>query len=203
MSSERFPRRPPRLPFVFQRSTPIYFVTFLTHQRRSWLAGPEVHAAFVAFAEAAAREHEVFIGRYVLMPDHVHLFVRGGPAFRLGAWVGTLRRCLARARPSASQSDAATSAPCSHGPLGRESDTPCSQGAPRREDATHHREGGTPRRAERIWQEGFFDHLLRHDESLDQKWAYVRENPVRAGLVARWEDWPYAGCLHVLDHAEL
>lgn len=43
------------------------------------------------------------------------------------------------------------------------------------------------------WQEGFFDHVLRSDESYAQKWEYVRQNPVRAGLVASPEDWPYQG----------
>jgi putative transposase len=41
------------------------------------------------------------------------------------------------------------------------------------------------------WQPGSFDRLLRSDESLHDKWLYVEENPVRAGLVKRWEDWPY------------
>ena len=41
------------------------------------------------------------------------------------------------------------------------------------------------------WQAGSFDRLLRHDESLRDKWLYVEENPVRAGLVTRWEGWPY------------
>lgn len=41
------------------------------------------------------------------------------------------------------------------------------------------------------WQRGSFDRLLRHDESLQEKWIYVEENPVRAGLVNRSEDWPY------------
>jgi len=44
-----------------------------------------------------------------------------------------------------------------------------------------------------IWQAEFFDHVLRSAHSYDQKWVYVRENPVRAGLVARPEDWPHAG----------
>ena len=44
-----------------------------------------------------------------------------------------------------------------------------------------------------IWQKGFFDHLLRSDESYSEKWEYVRNNPVRAGLVARAEDWPFSG----------
>jgi hypothetical protein len=41
------------------------------------------------------------------------------------------------------------------------------------------------------WQPGCFDRLLRSEESLHDKWLYVQENPVRAGLVKRWEDWPY------------
>ncbi len=36
-------------------------------------------------------------------------------------------------------------------------------------------------------------------ESYSQKWDYVRENPVRAGLVKRAEDWPYAGALLQID----
>ena len=31
---------------------------------------------------------------------------------------------------------------------------------------------------------GFFDHVLRSDASYSEKWKHVRDNPVRAGLVA-------------------
>jgi REP element-mobilizing transposase RayT len=41
------------------------------------------------------------------------------------------------------------------------------------------------------WQDGVFDRLLRREESAESKWLYMRENPVRAGLVSRWQDWPY------------
>jgi putative transposase len=41
------------------------------------------------------------------------------------------------------------------------------------------------------WQPGCFDRLLRSDESLQDKWLYVEENPVRAGLVKQFKDWPY------------
>jgi len=41
------------------------------------------------------------------------------------------------------------------------------------------------------WQRGCCDRLLRSDEDLESKWIYVQENPVRAGLVQRSEDWPY------------
>lgn len=43
------------------------------------------------------------------------------------------------------------------------------------------------------WQPGFFDHLLRHQDSYSSKWEYVRQNPVRAGLVEKAEEWPYQG----------
>jgi REP element-mobilizing transposase RayT len=48
-----------------------------------------------------------------------------------------------------------------------------------------------------LWQRGFFDHLLRSSENYSEKWNYVRDNPVRAGLVRFAEDWPYAGELEV------
>ena len=41
------------------------------------------------------------------------------------------------------------------------------------------------------WQRNFFDHRVRHDESLQEKEDYVRENPIRAGLITRGEAWPF------------
>ncbi|MGD9420009.1 MAG: transposase [Verrucomicrobiota bacterium JB025] len=41
------------------------------------------------------------------------------------------------------------------------------------------------------WQRDFFDHRLRDLDSAIEKANYIRLNPVRAGLVAQPEDWPY------------
>lgn len=49
------------------------------------------------------------------------------------------------------------------------------------------------------WQEGFFDHVLRSDESYSQKWDYVRLNPVRAGYCAEAEDWAFQGEIVRID----
>jgi putative transposase len=46
------------------------------------------------------------------------------------------------------------------------------------------------------FQTGGFHHRLRNGESYSEKWQYVRENPVRAGLVKRPEDWRYFGRVH-------
>jgi putative transposase len=50
-----------------------------------------------------------------------------------------------------------------------------------------------------LWQREFFDHILRSDESYARKWDYVRDNPVRAGLVHSAEDSPYARTIEELQ----
>ena len=42
-----------------------------------------------------------------------------------------------------------------------------------------------------VWQKGFHDHGLRDDEDYRSRVAYVLQNPLRAGLVRRMEDYPY------------
>ena len=152
-----FGQRPPRVGRIFATS-PLYFVTFCTHERQRFLAKDEVHSGFVLFAKRAENNFNVAVGRYVIMPDHVHLFVRGDHNFRLGPWIGALKQTLAKA-------------------------------------AMLSRAKGE------IWEEGFFDHILRSDESCSQKWNYVRENPVRAGLVKSPADWPYQGEIVYIDRA--
>ncbi len=43
--------------------------------------------------------------------------------------------------------------------------------------------GGGP-----VWQEESFDHVLRSGESFEEKLEYIRQNPVRRGLVERPEE---------------
>ncbi len=42
-----------------------------------------------------------------------------------------------------------------------------------------------------VWQDESFDHVLRSDESFDEKLEYIRQNPVRRGLVLTPEDYPW------------
>ena len=48
------------------------------------------------------------------------------------------------------------------------------------------------------WQSLQWDTRLRKAEQYEQKWQYVRHNPVRAGLVATPEEWPYGGVMNRL-----
>jgi putative transposase len=49
-----------------------------------------------------------------------------------------------------------------------------------------------------IWQPDYFDRYLRSSESYAQKWDYVEQNAVRAGLVKNENEWPYRGTIHDL-----
>jgi REP element-mobilizing transposase RayT len=150
-----YPRLPPRLPRLFP-SNPVFFVTLCTYRRRKVLATAVVHTSFIQFAERAYAKHNIAVGCYVIMPEHLHLFVTGSDAFQLGRWIGILKQALAKSIVSKTI-------------------------------------------PEPLWQRGFFDHVLRSDESYGQKWNYVLDNPVRAGLVAKADDWPYAGEIIVID----
>ncbi len=155
------PRKPRlhRLEHTFVEDA-IYFVTCCVQPRQPALDDDRVHRAFVAFCnEGIARGSRV--GRYVLMPDHIHVFVAfsrpdDDAAPSLSDWAKAMKGCISKAWR----------------------ETGCS--------GVH-------------WQKGFFDHVLRSWDSYAQKWDYVLQNPVRAGLVSQPEDWPYSGEICHLD----
>ncbi len=57
--------------------------------------------------------------------------------------------------------------------------------------ATAHRINKLLHRSGPVWEEESFDHVLRSDESLKEKCEYIRQNPVKAGLVGRAEDYKW------------
>jgi len=42
-----------------------------------------------------------------------------------------------------------------------------------------------------VWQEESFDHVIRSQESFEEKLEYVRQNPVRRGLAKKPEDYKW------------
>ena len=90
-------RRPLRLQLRFSKLRQFYFVTFNTSERQRMLARPEIHETFCAFSLRAHEQYHVAVGRYVLMPDHVHLFVALPPeGITLPKWVQSLRSVLGK-----------------------------------------------------------------------------------------------------------
>jgi putative transposase len=138
---------------VFYIKDPVFYITCCTLDRRPIRELSAAHDAFSRYGERAT-QHNVAVGRYMLMPDHLHLFVKGDANFLLSRWMGGLKRAIAVALRC---------------------------------------------RSRELWQPGFFDHVLRSDESYADKWNYVSENPVRAGLVRDASEWPYQGEIVIID----
>ncbi len=57
----------------FERQ-PLVFLTCCTKTRRAVLAGEQVHVVLKELWSRSAELDGWFVGRYLLMPDHVHLF---------------------------------------------------------------------------------------------------------------------------------
>ena len=130
----------------------IIFVTTCTAKRRQILASDSTHDAIVTAWCAASRW---LVGRYVIMPDPIHLFCapNGLDAPSLERWMRFWKSLVTRSMSEPS---------------------------------------GV------LWQRHHWDRQLRSGESYGDKWEYVRSNPVRHGLVADADEWPYQGELNVL-----
>ena len=47
------------------------------------------------------------------------------------------------------------------------------------------------KRSGAFWEHESFDHYIRNEAEFGRIIKYVLENPVKAGLVKRWQDWPW------------
>ena len=130
----------------------LIFVTTCTAKRRPMLASPSARDAILAAWAAASTW---LVGRYVLMPDHIHLFCAPNAidAPSLDRWMRFWKSLATR---------------------------------------------GMGKKAGTVWQRHHWDRQLRSGESYDDKWEYVRSNPVRHGYVADANEWPYQGELNEL-----
>ncbi|QMW00834.1 REP-associated tyrosine transposase [Spirosoma foliorum] len=45
-----------------------------------------------------------------------------------------------------------------------------------------------------FWQSESYDHAVRNEKSFKRIVNYILQNPVKAGLVTDWEDWPHSYC---------
>jgi putative transposase len=104
-------RRKPRLHRLDRvfADHPIYFLTLCVQARRRALESGRVHAAISRFGtQGIARGCR--LGRYVLMPDHLHAFVAFDSADRpaataLPAWVKALKGCVSKSWREAGHGD--------------------------------------------------------------------------------------------------
>jgi REP-associated tyrosine transposase len=145
-------KHPPHLPSL-EAATPTLLLTVCTKQRRKILATAPVH---MLLREAWKTYDDFSVGRYVILPDHIHLFVGDSDVapYSLDRWVGAWKAYVSRRWP-------------------KPEDKP-------------------------IWQRSFWDRQMWSEQACNVKWLYVRNNPIRHGLVKRTDDWPFQGVMNDL-----
>jgi len=92
-------KHPAHHPPVEQHNKPIIIsLTVCTHQRRRILASEKVHSTLT---EIWASSTQWKVGRYVIMPDHLHLFCSpvGKEHESINEWVTYWKRAASRALP--------------------------------------------------------------------------------------------------------
>ncbi len=45
-----------------------------------------------------------------------------------------------------------------------------------------------------FWQPESYDHVIRDSEELEKTVKYTLNNPVKAGIIKNWKNWPYSYC---------
>jgi putative transposase len=136
---------------------PIFFVTACTDERRNILANSQAATILVEEWTTAKERHDWYIGRYVIMPNHVHFFCSpGNEAQDFSIFMKFWKEWTSKKMKKECNIEG------------------------------------------HVWQREFFDHLLRNNESYVQKWEYVFNNPVRAGLMKEAQEWPWQGEIEIL-----
>lgn len=131
--------------FIVESQPTIVYCTVCTRTRKPWLANADVHALL---RQVWTESNHWLMGRYVIMPDHIHFFAGWtGASTEFDNWVRYWKSMFTRSHK-----------------------------------CTEHR-----------WQTDHWDTRVRNAEIYEEKWIYVQENPVRHGLVARADQWPYRG----------
>ena len=158
------PSRNSVLTFHDNRSI-ILYVTVVTAKRNAILANK---TAYDRIVDTWKETTEWLVGRYVIMPDHIHFFCSPSsyPIPDFHKWVKKWKAQISRTFPLELRPNAAFP------------------------------------RLPALFQRDCWDRQLRTGDSYTQKWEYVRNNPVRKGLVANADNWPYQGELNTLSWHE-
>ncbi|MBN2826306.1 MAG: transposase [Campylobacterales bacterium] len=47
-------------------------------------------------------------------------------------------------------------------------------------------------RMQPIWQKRYYEHTIRDEQDWNEKMEYIKDNPIKHGLVDIWHDWEYS-----------
>ena len=198
LPQRRHPSRNSVMTHLDNRAIMLY-VTVVTGKRNAILADKAVQDCIVAAWRAAA---DWLVGRYVIMPDHIHFFCAPAtyPPPDFHRWMKQWKAQVSRSFPIGLRAGRA------HGRVALVATGSGADAALPPTDDAAATSAALPNvplsRPPPLFQRDCWDRQLRTGESYAQKWEYVRNNPVRKGLVAHADEWPYQGQVNVLEWHE-
>ena len=214
MQDKHHPSRNSVMTYHDNRSV-ILFVTVIVDQRLPVLANDLAHACT---RKAWQTVCGWIVGRYVIMPDHLHFFCSPAtfPPEDFHRWVRRWKAQVSRTFPMClrvgwARTSVSMAPQRERSRLSRPDDWAATSAAPPAAAGIAARAATSaappavavvPKRFRPLFQPDCWDRQLRSGESYSQKWQYVRNNPVRKGLVANADDWPYQGEMNVLQWHE-
>jgi len=191
LPQRRHPSRNSVMTYHDNRSIMLY-VTVVTGKRSPILANKAVLDCILSAWKVVT---DWLVGWYVIMPDHIHFFCAPAtyPPPDFHRWMKRWKAQVSRTFPIELRTGGSR--------LSRPNGTAATSAALPREMRADATSASLPRLPP-LFQRDCWDRQLRTGESYVQKWAYVRNNPVRKGLVANADDWPYQGRMNILEWHE-
>ncbi len=148
-----------------------YFLTTCVEGRQPVLASPEAATIVIDALRWLRDQERIRLLGFVVMPDHVHLSLALRNHWTLPEVMHSWKRHASHVIRS--QIVGAVS--------NRDHDqTPIA-------DAIR-----SHKNRDRLWQDGYHDHLLRGRRDFEKRLAYMHDNPVRKGLVKSAEEYPFS-----------
>jgi putative transposase len=126
---------------------------------------------------------------WVVMPNHVHVLFQPVNGWSVAKIVASWKKFTAREICDYLRNPGNANLPI--GPSGIVANLPIGVTA---DDATRRPTISAP-----IWHREYWDRYIRDERHFLQAIDYIHQNPVKAGLVARAEDWPWSSARLMID----
>ena len=170
----------PSHPERFHGARDLHFLTFSCYQRRPLLT-PARRDLFLEILERVRRRYRLVVLGYVVMPEHVHLLLSEPQRDTLSTAVQALKLSFVRKLES-------SVVPTSRN-TGETWGIPGSEGRPSSENR-------------HFWQARYYDFNVWTEKKRIEKLRYIHRNPVKRGLVASPEEWPWSSYRWYLSREE-
>lgn len=166
----------------FSQPGGFYFVTASTDQRKKVFIEPEINRILVEAIHWLEDKKWWDWKIYMIMPDHVHLLFRLEEGETLASvmksWKGYTGKKILKSGPGGPSHQSKTQ-------------TKNGQECPSHQVEENLCGRGLQTPIPHLWQEGYYDRFIRSETELQEVIRYIAYNPVRAGLAAKPEDYPY------------